>query len=468
MKHLPFFALLFTLLIAPTLYAQWEPDVRLTYNRAESYTSYNNAWCVAASGDTVHVVWRDYRNNRPHLYYKRSTDGGSGWGPDTCFGDSSSVSYDPSVAARGSTVHIVWDDQRDGNYNIYYKRSTDGGTTWEPDVRLTSDSADSQHPSLAAADSVLHAVWEDYRGRLFPAIYYKRSTDGGTTWGPDSRLSDGPASSGLPAVAVSDLNVHVVWYDNRDGNTEIYHKRSTDGGSTWSQDSRLTYAPEDSWFPCLAVSGRNVHVVWNDQRDGNGEVYYKRSTDGGGTWSSDTNMTNVAAWSGSPSIAVSGPRVHLVYEDERLGSYNTEIYYLPSTDGGSSWGPEARLSNGPFYSDYPSIAVSGAKIHVVWYDVRVGYWEIFYKRNPTGNVGRETAGGTGRRVAAGLRPIPNPFISQARIPGHEAERFFLYDISGRQVGICRGDRIGVNLPPGVYFLRGHNQNSLPIRVVKVR
>lgn len=33
---------------------------RLTNDPAYSYTSYNNAWCIAASGDTVHVVWRNY------------------------------------------------------------------------------------------------------------------------------------------------------------------------------------------------------------------------------------------------------------------------------------------------------------------------------------------------------------------------------------------------------------------------
>ena len=46
--------------------AQWQPDVRLTNNAANSYTSnvgiYNNAWCIAASGSVVHVVWYDNRD----------------------------------------------------------------------------------------------------------------------------------------------------------------------------------------------------------------------------------------------------------------------------------------------------------------------------------------------------------------------------------------------------------------------
>ena len=63
---------------------------------------------------------------------------------------------------------------------------------------------------------------------------------------------------------------------------------------------------------------------------------------------------------------------------------------------------------------------------------------------------------------------PNPFTSFATLPGHETERFALYDVSGRKVGIFRGDRVGEGLAPGVYFLRSQDGLSSPVRVVKVR
>jgi hypothetical protein len=47
---------------------------------------------------------------------------------------------------------------------------------------------------------------------------------------------------------------------------------------------------------------------------------------------------------------------------------------------------------------------------------------------------------------------PNPFSVFARVPRHETEVFVLSDIAGRQVAICKGDRIGEGLRPGVYFL----------------
>jgi hypothetical protein len=80
----------------------------------------------------------------------------------------------------------------------------------------------------------------------------------------------------------------------------------------------------------------------------------------------------------------------------------------------------------------------------------------------------ETAGvrdqGLGIRVTA----KPNPFTTFATLPGHEGERFSLYDVSGRKVGTYKGDRIGMGLGPGVYFLRSSDKKDKPLRIVKVR
>jgi len=56
---------------------------------------------------------------------------------------------------------------------------------------------------------------------------------------------------------------------------------------------------------------------------------------------------------------------------------------------------------------------------------------------------RQLDGSTVRK----LKATPNPFTTFATLPGHEAERFSLNDVSGRKVGVFRGDRIGEG--PGV-------------------
>ncbi len=321
------------LFILPTeSHAQWQPDVRLTNDPAGSWTSPNNAWCIASSSSVVHVVWEDNRDGNAEIYYKRSTDAGVTWpATDTRLTNNPALSSIPSVAVTGSVVHAAWYDSRDGNAEIYYKRSTDAGVNWGTDTRLTINLAISSYPSVAVSDSFVHVVWEDYRDGN-GEIYYKRSTDGGVSWGLDTRLTNNAAISILPSVAVSGSFVHVVWRDNRDGNYEIYYKRSTDGGVTWPPtDTRLTNDPASSGTPSITISSSVLHAVWFDLRDGNNEIYYKRSTDGGINWGADTRLTNDAASSGSSSITISSSVVHVVWTDSRNG--NTEIYYKRDPTG---------------------------------------------------------------------------------------------------------------------------------------
>jgi hypothetical protein len=113
-------------------------------------------------------------------------------------------------------------------------------------------------------------------------IYYKRSTDGGATFGADTRMTNAPYLSQRPSVVAVGDRVDVVWFDGRDGqgtdenDTEVYYKGSTDGGVTWSPDLRLTNAPGASRHASIAATTDRVHVVWYDGRDGNNEIYYKR------------------------------------------------------------------------------------------------------------------------------------------------------------------------------------------------
>jgi hypothetical protein len=67
-----------------------------------------------------------------------------------------------------------------------------------------------------------------------------------------------------------------------------------------------------------------------------------------------------------------------------------------------------------------------------------------------------------------LKIIPNPFVSFASVLGHERDRFTFYDVSGRRVGVYRGDRIGEGLRAGVYFVRAEKGDGRPVRVVKVK
>ena len=452
--------------------AQWEPDVRLTNDPSNSYTSYSNARCVAASGDTVHVVWYDKRDGNYEIYYKRSIDGGITWGADTRLTNATDWSYAPSIVVSGSIVHVVWSDSREDPYyeEIYYKRSEDGGTTWGEDTRLTISPCWAEYPSMAISGSVIHVVWTDYRDEFGDyEIYYKRSTDGGLSWEPDVRMTEDQAYSGFPDVEASGSIVHVLWEEQRDGSGEVYYKRSEDDGLTWGPEIRLTNNPTDSWDPAVAVNGSVVHIVWMDDRDGGAyEVYYKRSTDGGITWGPDTRLTNVVVSSEYPTIAVSGDMVHVVWGDKR--DMNYEVYYKQSEDAGMTWEEDTRLTDAFGESKYPFVATSDSTVHVIWNESRDGNKEIYYKRNPSGNIVVGIENDFAENSGQSFTISPNPVSTAIRIqfynPPTGKSILTIRNILGQILinrTIDKNEAIidVSSLPYGIYFVEIATPNTQP-------
>jgi hypothetical protein len=84
-------------------------------------------------------------------------------------------------------------------------------------------------------------------------------------WQPNMKLTDYAADSfasynDARYVAGTRDFGHVVWTDHRDGinNIEIYHKLSTNGGITWGYDTRMTNNSAYSEFPSISLSGLTV------------------------------------------------------------------------------------------------------------------------------------------------------------------------------------------------------------------
>jgi len=374
MRKLPIILVTGLFILSLTVRGDWVTK-RLTWNSGDS----DDSVIAVDSNNHLHVVWADDTPGNKEIYYKKSTDEGSSWTTKRLTWNSG-WSYYPAIAVDSNNhLHVVWMDRTPGNREIYYKKSTDGGSSWITNKRLTWNSGDSEVPAIAVdSNNHLHVVWWDSTpGNL--EIYYKKSTDGGSSW-ITKRLTWNSGWSFYPAIAVDSNNhLHVVWQDSTPGNLEIYYKKSTDGGSSWTT-KRLTWNSGGSWGPAIAVDSNNhLHVVWEDDTPGNYEIYYSKSTDGGSSWTTK-RLTWTSGGSWGPAIAVdSNNHLHVVWYDETPG--NREIYYKKSTDGGSSWTTK-RLTWTSGDSLSPAIAVdSNNHLHVVWADDTPGNYEIYYSKS---------------------------------------------------------------------------------------
>lgn len=378
-----FFISIFAL-VCIYIHAQtWSPTKRLTWN--SGYSGAINF--VVDSNDHLHIVWHDTSPGNQEIYYKKSTDGGATWPVLKRLTWNSGDSYYPDIAVDSHNhVHVVWFDATPPNWVIMYKKSTDGGGTWTTLKWLTWTNGDlaSSDPTIAVdSNDNLHLVWEEDNYPYFRDLMYKKSTDNGTTWSAKKRLTWNSGESNTPYFIIdSNDYLHVVWQDQAqtEGEYEIYYKNSQDGGMTWSAPKRLTWNADASWNPKIAAGpGNDLFVCWENSLSGLFEVFAKKSTDSGASWSEVKRLTWGSILSRFPFVAVdSKGNPHVVWQK---GSYSeSDIYYQQSTNGGGTWSSVIRLTWTSLRTVDPIIAIdSNDDLHLVWISNITGNYEIYYK-----------------------------------------------------------------------------------------
>ena len=375
MKRLITLSVLALLLLASValLEGAWASK-RLTFNSGVSQYP-----AVAASGAGVYVVWEDDMAGNPEIYFRRSSDSGATWDGAQRITDKATISKRADIAVSGANVYVVWHDDTPGVDDIYFRRSADRGSTWQAAKKITFTAGSSSWPAVAANGANVYVTWIDNT----PAnneIYFRRSGDNGATWNPVKRLTHDAGSSEYPAVAVSGADVYLLWSDNTPGNKEIFFRRSANWGLSWEAAQKLSESSGDTRDPAIAAGGSAVYIAGRSDFTGNDEITFGHSEDNGSNWGSAREMTNTAGSSEYPALAADGADVFLSWHDSTPGNY--EVYYKNSTDGGVTWGATQRLTNNTEESGLADIAVNATNVYVVYANATGGNGEIYVKYSP--------------------------------------------------------------------------------------
>ncbi|MEZ4650890.1 MAG: hypothetical protein R3E97_19315 [Candidatus Eisenbacteria bacterium] len=167
---------------------------------------------------------------------------------------------------------------------------------------------------------------------------YVSSRDAGT-WS-EQLLVAGPHSSTSPIIEGDDV-VHVVWEDDRGGDTEIWTKR-WDGGSWTSEECLSCEDAVSSMHPTLAESGGKAVVAWEDV---GGAILTRRFASG--VWQpAETFLASGGSWPAVDSRdgEITGDIVGLAWLDDRNG--DPDVYCDWAFNGsGLSWNGETRVSS---------------------------------------------------------------------------------------------------------------------------
>ncbi len=372
-KGTPSFYCLLHLAFCPQLFSQpcpvtWGPTLQISNTPSSAFSPK-----LAVVGDTVHVVY-----HAGDLYYRRSADGGKTWDEESILVSDDSIGgqvFNHPFAATGDNVYFVWGNSTPsgGVSSIKIRRSTNGGTTWlDPQVITQQDPLRGYFSPMVAAyeESVYVAISGFVSGRT--QVFFSRSSASGATWDSVRQITSG-FSHGLADLAAKRgaLHLAVAWSQINWGQ-EVAHMMSSDGGWTWSAEQQLsTIDSLSSWEPnIVADDAGNVYVPWQDAKYGSiggfaGTVLLRKSTDYGQTWLPETEVSPLPSARAS-SLSIDSGSVHVVWDDERNGFEDGTIQYCASTDEGKTWCSEMTLGGPLRRALNAAIASVSQHLYAVW------------------------------------------------------------------------------------------------------
>ncbi|MGH2417134.1 MAG: sialidase family protein [Candidatus Limnocylindria bacterium] len=272
----------------------------------------------AGDGSTVYAAYME--GDKSSMFVARSDDFGQTFEPVLV--EEIQRGLDKiALAARDGLVYLVYHSQQ----KIFASVSHDGGATWtvSQPIRNTNSDFGVSLPSGAAIDAngVAYFAWNGVNrpGQAKGTInlYVTSTADGGQTWSTSVLAqSEAPPPcdcggwdywGGQMAIGVDDADgVYVLWNANsaRFAPNRLFFARSTDAGATWSDPLDVSLAPSGSnnLFPALVATGDgDVRIAWQDDRNGldaggnepaaRWNTYYRRSSDGGLSWSPETQLS---------------------------------------------------------------------------------------------------------------------------------------------------------------------------------
>lgn len=294
---------------------------------------------------------------------------------------------------------------------MVFRRSADGGVTWEPDRFLYPSRKRQNDPMIeVASDGAIYVAWlEQYR----PGVMFVKSTDHGDTWTRPVAFTSAtrrPRWNDRPVLAISDDGRHVYIAFNA---SDSYVVASHDYGATFSRpvktndDKRYWFHSSGAVAPASpdAPDGAVYFGVVDFSQDygGPANIGVLRSTDGGATWShtrlDESAEMSACDWAAGCYFGFLGPSIGLAADESGavLAAYHVgdepgdpQRLYTRYTADGLQWRPRRALSAARLeHNAFPAVAAGPGRgdFRVVWQgnrDGRTDVWNTWYRRTTDG------------------------------------------------------------------------------------
>lgn len=299
----------------------------------------------------------------PVMLLVTSDDNAKTWQAPRVMLASASGQFDAQIVVDPSDHHTIYASWlQSGKRAVVVGRSADSGATWTYTVAVRS-AVQLDKPVLTVRGQNVYLAF-NYEDEVWAAV----SADAGRNFTLARVNDDARPGWSLLGGAVVDPSgrAYLAWAayakaGGARGAVNLYVARSADAGKTWSRKLLdVSAAPPDctsedcseaflgAQITLASDAGGTLYAAWSagSVRMGPQRIYFSSSTDGGENWLPRVSLS--AAGRGVEHafpVIVGGAAgdVRVAWMDARRAPYwNT--YYRSSSNGGSSWSDEVRLS----------------------------------------------------------------------------------------------------------------------------
>ncbi|MFX1364754.1 MAG: hypothetical protein ACFFCE_17515 [Promethearchaeota archaeon] len=301
--------------------------------------------------------------------------------------------YIRSCSDGAGGVIVSWSDFRNGvDFDIYAQHiDSNGQPQWEENgtAITTENGYQANHRMCSDGSGGTIIAWKDERISAGEAnIYAQRIDSNGTVkWDANGTAICTEVSIQANTAICSDENggAIITWEDERDGDRDIYAKRvDSDGNVVWGDTNGLVICDEasDQLDPEICSDGNGgATIVWQDARDGWNLYAQYINLNGFEQW--DTNGIPVCMADNSqfdPQIISNGVGSAIITWTDARSGVNYDIYAQSINSNGSlQWGENGTaISKASNVQKNPQLCSDGAEgAFITWLDERNGDGDIY-------------------------------------------------------------------------------------------
>jgi len=361
-----------TLPVAATTHAcsySLEKTTQVTHAGRKSRTTRSNGQCIAVDPHgTVHLVWEDDRHMNREIYYA-SIDGDSIL-PEIRITQTPAESSFPCIASDSMDTYILWEEVLGLYSDIMYARIRDGKVAAKK--RLTHSHLDSSCPvSSLGPDGSLHIAWHEGPFKQ-TAIYYGR-VEGDSLVETYGVCTSHPEAFRPDIACDGEGRIMIIWPEGTRMSSRLYD------GSRWQDEKTIADLEFIPWrVSVTSLPEGRWAAAWFDGRTDFNKIYVGFYD--GGKWQDPELLAGDARTSSYyPDLAVTESGQLVAVWEDRLSSEDQRAMHIRCYDG-RSWGDPVEFFRNKYAGRYVSIASRDGVVHAVWFGGIQGADEIYYSR----------------------------------------------------------------------------------------